>query len=313
MGYVMRIEQLQYVVAVADTHSLTLASEQLFVSRQNISKAIKQLEEELQVKIFQRSKHGTFLTPKGQKLYYYSRDVLDKVAVIENEFCSIQSYDSLLNGVLTLNAHTPLKSLLSTVIKKFKLTYPAVHISVNTQFDLYNEIESDSIYCISYIQCKLQDLMKKFPKHDFWCLEEEISKILINKSHVLANQTTVSLKSLYQYPIVLFRKDGSVLEDLFYEEGLKPNIYLRTDDYNYALELVGNGDAYCFGSRFVSPFMEDFLYSKISLVPLNKKIVLMHLLVLPEANKMTMEMKAFLEIVKQYYPKMYMVSKEEYD
>ena len=47
----MRLEQLQYLDELDRTHSMSLASDILFVSQQNISKAIRSLEEELGVQL----------------------------------------------------------------------------------------------------------------------------------------------------------------------------------------------------------------------------------------------------------------------
>ena len=64
----MRLEQLRFVQEVYHTKSMSTAASNLFVTPQYISKAIKQLEEELDVTIFRRSKNGTFVTLKGEKI-----------------------------------------------------------------------------------------------------------------------------------------------------------------------------------------------------------------------------------------------------
>lgn len=51
----MNIEQLQYICMVAQTHSITTAAEQLYVTQQTISKAINKLETELEVRLLNRS------------------------------------------------------------------------------------------------------------------------------------------------------------------------------------------------------------------------------------------------------------------
>ena len=51
----MRIEHLEYLICLARTHSITKASEELFTTHQNVSKMIRQLEQELGVTLFTRS------------------------------------------------------------------------------------------------------------------------------------------------------------------------------------------------------------------------------------------------------------------
>ena len=67
----MELRQLKYFLAVADARSFVGAAGALFVSRQAVSKAVGQLEEELGVELFVRDSSGAFLTPAG--LMFYDR------------------------------------------------------------------------------------------------------------------------------------------------------------------------------------------------------------------------------------------------
>jgi len=67
----MELRQLKYFLAVADARSFASAANALYISRQAVSKAISQLEEELGVELFIRDSGGAFLTPAG--LMFYDR------------------------------------------------------------------------------------------------------------------------------------------------------------------------------------------------------------------------------------------------
>lgn len=67
----MDIKQLRTFLAVADSRSFLRASENLYITRQAVSKTIKQLEEELQVELFNRSHDGVSMTPAG--IFFYPR------------------------------------------------------------------------------------------------------------------------------------------------------------------------------------------------------------------------------------------------
>ena len=64
---VMRLEQLEFFVETAKNHSMRSAADKLHASPQNVSKAIKQLEDELAFTLFIRSRQGLYLTPLGQE------------------------------------------------------------------------------------------------------------------------------------------------------------------------------------------------------------------------------------------------------
>lgn len=65
----MELRQLKYFLAVADQRSFVSAANSLYLSRQAVSKAISQLEEELGVELFMRDTSGAFLTPAGMSFY----------------------------------------------------------------------------------------------------------------------------------------------------------------------------------------------------------------------------------------------------
>lgn len=78
----MELRQLKYFLAVADTRSFVNAANYLYVSRQAISKAIAQMEEELNVELLLRNANGAFLTPAGVMFYDRVRSIvmeLDKI------------------------------------------------------------------------------------------------------------------------------------------------------------------------------------------------------------------------------------------
>ena len=63
----MQIQQLTYFVAIAEQGSINKAAEKLFVTQPNLSKAISNLENELKVRIFNRTNKGVVLTDEGKK------------------------------------------------------------------------------------------------------------------------------------------------------------------------------------------------------------------------------------------------------
>lgn len=81
----MEFRQLKYFLAVADTRSFVNAANNLYVSRQAISKAIAQLEEELKVELFMRNSSGAFLTPAGIMLYDRVRSIVIELGEIGSE------------------------------------------------------------------------------------------------------------------------------------------------------------------------------------------------------------------------------------
>ena len=75
----MNINHLTYAVTVAEAGSLSKAAEKLLVAPSNLSRAIKELEKDLKIRIFDRSGKGMKLTPQGEELLQNARTLLSQI------------------------------------------------------------------------------------------------------------------------------------------------------------------------------------------------------------------------------------------
>lgn len=82
----MNILHVKYAVAIAETHSLNKAAEKLFVGQPNLSRAIKELENDIGITIFERSAKGMTLTPDGGIFIKYAKSILKQIDDVENMF-----------------------------------------------------------------------------------------------------------------------------------------------------------------------------------------------------------------------------------
>lgn len=84
----MTLQQLKYVVEVADCGSITEAAGRLFISQPSMSAAIKELEKETKTHIFMRTNRGIVTTPEGAELLGYARQVLQQAELLEAKYIS---------------------------------------------------------------------------------------------------------------------------------------------------------------------------------------------------------------------------------
>ena len=76
----MTLQQLKYVVAVADKGTISKASKELFVSQPSLTNAIRELEKEMNISIFNRTNKGTVVSQEGEKFLRYARQVLEQAS-----------------------------------------------------------------------------------------------------------------------------------------------------------------------------------------------------------------------------------------
>lgn len=82
----MKLQQLEYVIAIAQAGSITGAAKKLYQAQPNISIALKELESQLGIQIFWRTPNGMILTPEGEEFFLRAKKIVSEVHSLESEF-----------------------------------------------------------------------------------------------------------------------------------------------------------------------------------------------------------------------------------
>ncbi len=85
-GVEMNLLHLKYAIEIEKTQSINKAAENLYMGQPNLSRAIKELERSMGVKIFQRTSKGMIPTPEGIEFLGYAKKILAQVDQVENLF-----------------------------------------------------------------------------------------------------------------------------------------------------------------------------------------------------------------------------------
>lgn len=141
----MTIQQLEYVIAIAETGSFNDAAARCFVTQPTLSMQVKKLEDDLEIKLFDRNVHPVMLTDTGKdfvlrarRIVLESRSLLEFVRSGKNEVSG-----SLMIGIIpTLSPY-----LLPLFAGKFLRAYPKVELSVSeyTTEEIIGRIKSGQL------------------------------------------------------------------------------------------------------------------------------------------------------------------------
>ncbi|MGI6590281.1 MAG: LysR family transcriptional regulator [Eggerthellaceae bacterium] len=82
----MTLQQLRYLIAIAEYGSINAAATNLYASQSNLSNAVKDLEREFGITIFRRSNRGVTLTNEGADLLGYARQVIEQADMLEEHY-----------------------------------------------------------------------------------------------------------------------------------------------------------------------------------------------------------------------------------
>lgn len=87
----MTLQQLKYVITIADCNSMNKAASELFISQPTLSAAVRELEEEIGVTIFHRNNKGIVVTAEGNEFLGYARQLLEQYRLIDERYIEKKS------------------------------------------------------------------------------------------------------------------------------------------------------------------------------------------------------------------------------
>lgn len=90
----MTLQQLKYVVTVADKGTISEAAKELFISQPSLTNAIKELEQDMQITIFHRTNKGIVVSNEGDEFLAYARQVLEQANLLEEKFLNVKKQSS---------------------------------------------------------------------------------------------------------------------------------------------------------------------------------------------------------------------------
>ncbi len=232
---VLDIKHLQYFIQVTHFKSFTKAAEHLFITQPTISKMIKNLETELGVELFDRSRKQLTLTDAG-------RVVLEQAKLIDRAFNNlereVESLSDLHKGHIRIGLPPIIdSSFFPNIIGRFHAQYPNI---------TYQLVEDGSKKIEEAIENDLLDIgVIVLPTnnelfHTFLFLEEDI-KLILHQNHPLAQNVVVDLSKLQHEDFILFNKDF-VLHDLVVSSckiaGFTPRIITESSRWDFIEEMV---------------------------------------------------------------------------
>lgn len=238
----MNLRQLYYFRTIAELEHYTQAAEKLYVSQSNLSHAIQELEEELNVKLFVRKGRNIKLTKYGELFLPYVQKTIE---TLESGISTLQEYINPNSGTVTMSGFPSLAQFVPDIIVRY--------LSETNRVGVRFQFSQDSFYTIQEqllkgkvdlaFATKIDD-----PKVERFDLGTHPLVLLVPLGHRLARQESVDLRELDQENFINFDK-GSQLhyqnKDVFKQLGIAPNIVVETpqDVIMYGLVAANHGVA----------------------------------------------------------------------
>jgi len=237
----LNLQQLRYVCAIVD-HGLNVsdAALALHTSQPGISKQVRQLEDELGVRVFVRQgKRLASLTPAGDAIVASARRTLREIGNLKSVGAEFRSEDE---GTLAIaTTHTQARYVLPPILRDFVARYPKVKLELHQGNPVQvaeHTVKGDADVGIA------TEALTGFPELVTLPCYQWNRCVLMPRGHPLGKIAPLTLAALARYPIVTYDftfTGRSQINAAFEAEGLAPNVVLTALDSDVIKTYVDLG------------------------------------------------------------------------
>lgn len=252
----MTIQQLRYVIGIAESGSFNKAAEKLYISQPSLTSTIHDLENELGIMIFSRSGRGVTLTQDGEEFLSSAKQLyLNYETVMERYKSGAEAKKKF--GISTQHYSFALKSFVE-MVKRFNTNEYEFAIRETRTKEVIEDVASlKSQIGILYLSDFNRNIIQKLlnvRNLEFHPLIDCKAYVYIWKGHPLAKHETISFEELADYPCLSFEQDDND-SVYFAEEILATQEYhrtIKTNDRASMLNLMVGLNGYTLCSGIIS-------------------------------------------------------------
>ena len=265
----MKLHQLKYFIEVVLSGSINEAARRLYISQPTLSKAIKELENDLGIVLFTRTSTGISLSPDGAEFLSYARQINEQVELLERRYFDAEPSQQLFS--VSSQHYSFVVDAFVEMIRKYGGDKYQFTIRETRTYEIIDDVKNlTSEIGILYISAFNEKVLLQLIKEKglkFTQLFEAHPHIFISKTNPLAKRDSVTLEDLDPYPRLAFEQGE--YNSFYYSEEVFSTIpspkSIQVSDRATLFNLLIGLDGYTISTGILS---EDLDSSEIVQVPL---------------------------------------------
>lgn len=299
----MTLQQLKYLIAVAEKGSITEAAKDLYISQPSLSGAIKEVEKEAKLTIFNRCRAGVALTAEDMEFLGYARQVVQQMELLESRY--IDNQPEKTRFCVSTQHYTFAANAFVELVKRFGQERYEFILNETKTHQVIEDVRNR--FCdlgILYLCRSNENVLKKcFEEYalDFHELFAAAPHVFLRREHPLAKREKITLEDLKPYPRLSFvqgvYESSSFAEELFSNEIAEKSIKIsdRAAIVNFMIGL----DGYTISSGIFPRYLQG---DSIVFVPLAADERMRIGYLLNRDRELSELGKIYIEALMQYQP-----------
>lgn len=257
----MTLQQLRYIIIVAEKGSINEAAKYLYVSQPSLSNSIKELEEELGFPIFIRTNRGVTLSHKGMEFLGYARQVITQADLLEEKYIKKTKQ---IKSFCASSQHYPFVShAFVELVKEYEEDDYNFTLSETTTYEVIENVKTlYSEIGILYLSKYNEAVIRKILSENNLIFEELVRAkphVFLYKEHPLAKEELIDLEDLREYPKISFNQ--GMYNAFYYSEEVFSNLpverSINVSDRAAVVNFMMGLNAYTFSSGIFPEYLHD--------------------------------------------------------
>jgi DNA-binding transcriptional LysR family regulator len=233
------IRQLQFFVAVAEQGSVSGAARQLSISQSSVTEALKALEADLGVALYERRSRGLEITHKGSQFLRHAKDILRGVSNARMAFGEVAAR---LPGRLSLGVTSLVAGyVLSDILSRFRRAHPEVEVrAIEDNGDYLEHLLIGGELDVAVV---LTSSIHERAALHVETLQVSPYRLWLPLGHALAAVEAIGLDQVVSEPLIMLSVDEieESTNRLVAALGMRPNVAFRTRSVEAVRSLVATG------------------------------------------------------------------------
>ena len=264
----MTIQQCKYVLEILKMGSFNEAAKTLYIAQSSLSTAVKSLESEINIKIFERSNNGVCLTSDGAEFVRYASQIIEQNNFILDKYKSALRYHKL---YIATQHYDFVADIFGKLLNS--VTDDSYNISLieTKTYNVIHDVENG--YCdIGIIAIKNTDfdIMKRIlinKKMSFTSVLKTSPHVFVRKDHPVCSYDNLTYTDLAKYPFVSYEQGKHNIsfftEEIMEMSGVKKHIEIS--DRASLMNVLLTTDSYTVGTGIMPSTLNQ---GKIISIPL---------------------------------------------
>ncbi|MDD2971122.1 MAG: LysR family transcriptional regulator [Lachnospiraceae bacterium] len=283
---------MKIFITVADCGKMNLAAKKLYISQPSVSQAIRELEREYGIQLFERLSQRLYITENGQRLLSYARHIVDSYEEMDLAMKNAGEHPQIHIGC-SVSVGT---CLISKVLNRLETEHPAldIHVVINNTTTIEKQLGSSELDVGIVEGTVTSGDMEQIPL----CEDELV--VVAGKGHPFFDQKEIRLEDLQDADIIA-REDGSMVRNQFEQLLVTRGIIMHNKWSSTNTEAIKNAVIDGRGVAILSRLMveKEVRAGELRMVPVRDTKVKRTIHLIYHKNKyLSNVMKAFTRISK---------------